>query len=545
MKIAAAQIDTTVGDIDGNLAKIRAFLTRAQEAGAQLAVFPEAVLTGYPAWDLWEDRSFIQANLDALEALAKTVGDTACIVGFIDFNKGKTGKNLLNGAALLHKGKIVARRYKTLLPTYDVFDEARYFHTAEDNAPVEFGGKKLGITICEDVWNVGDDKHKLYKNDPVRKLMQSGLDLMVNLSASPYNAGKPQLRRNLIGGQAKDYKTPFIYCNAAGGNDDLVFDGNSMVFDAGGNLIARAKSFEEDLLLCDMAAEHKPLELARHSEAAEITDALVLGIRDYAAKTGFKKAVLGLSGGIDSAVVCALAAKALGPENVTGISMPSPYTSQDSKDDAAGLAKNLGVNFYEIPITPAMQAMTAMLAPVFAGRKADTTEENIQSRLRGNILMAVTNKFNAILLNTGNKSELATGYCTMYGDMCGALAVLSDLTKERVYAVARHFNLNGEVIPQRSITRAPSAELRPGQKDQDELPPYEILDRIVSVYVEEGKTAEEIAALGFDEQLVRRHLNKIDRNEFKRRQAPPGLKITPKAFGTGRRMPIARGTHRK
>ncbi|MDD2772154.1 MAG: NAD+ synthase [Elusimicrobiales bacterium] len=543
MKIAIAQINPKAGDLQGNSAKIIEFTRRAGQAGAELAVFPECALTGYPAWDLWEDRSFIEANLKTLDAVAAKTGKTAALFGYVDFNREAAGKRLLNCAALAHEGRITARRAKTLLPTYDVFDEARYFESAAENLPVEFNGRRLGVTICEDVWNEGLPR-KFYRKDPVNSLVKAGLDAVINLSASPFFEGKAELRRRLIGAHAKKSGVPFIYCNQTGGNDDLVFDGGSFAVDAHGALLARAKPFAEELLPVDTAAA----SLARDSQALpdeELFLALTTGIRDYLSKCGIKKAVLGLSGGVDSAVVCALAARAIGGGNVTGVSLPSQYTSPESRRDAAELARKLGVKFHEIPITPVFGEYTKALATVFAGRKPDATEENIQARIRGGILMALSNKSGALLLSTGNKSEIAVGYCTLYGDMCGGLAPLADVVKTRVYALARYINERfGGPIPEYTLTRPPSAELRPGQTDQDELPPYDILDSIVKAYVEEGKTHKEIAALGIEAALVLKILDKIDCSEFKRKQAAIGIKVTPKAFGGGRRMPVARGNHR-
>jgi len=546
MRIAIAQTDTTVGDLKGNAAKILDFAGRAAKAGAEIVVFPECSLTGYPAWDLWEDRSFVQANLRALKELAAKTGDTAILCGYIDFNPSKTGKRLQNCAALLHKGKVIASRAKTLLPTYDVFDEARYFESAPDNLPVPFKGRTLGITICEDLWNEGVPR-KIYNQDPVNALVASGrLDVMINLSASPFFEGKAAVRKNMFSRRAKKSGVPFIYCNQAGGNDDLIFDGNSFALDAKGRTLAKAKSFEEDLVVIDTDAAPLPAHDDHAAPAEkEIFDALTAGIRDYMSKCGFKKAVLGLSGGIDSAVVCALAAQAVGPQNVIGVAMPSKYTSDESTRDAEILARNLGVQFHVLAIGETFGAFERTLSTVFAGLKPDAAEENIQARIRGTLLMALSNKFGALLLTTGNKSEIAVGYCTLYGDMCGGLAPLADLAKTKVYKLASYINSRfNSPIPLYTITRAPSAELRPGQTDQDELPPYETLDLILKAYIEEGKTPEEIAALGPSPELVAKMLNKIDANEFKRKQAAIGIKLTQKAFGIGRRMPVARGKHR-
>jgi len=545
MKIAIAQINTKVGDIKGNAAKIMAAGKKASGHGADLCVFPECALTGYPAWDLWDDRGFVQANLAALDTLAAAAGDTALAVGFVDRNTSGTGKAHFNSAAILHRGKIAAKRSKTLLPTYDVFDEERYFSSAESNPSFIFKGERIGLTICEDVWNVSSGKGRLYGKDPVSGLIKEKPELMINLSASPYYRGKPAMRHELIKERAKAAGVPFVYVNQCCANDEIVFDGNSMVFDGKGGLVARGRQFAEDFFIVDTERLPKPLEWKPTPWPQEVTQALELGIKDYLSKCGFKAVAVGLSGGIDSAVVACLAANAIGGENVIGISMPSPYTSKMSRDDARALAKNLGVKFYEIPITGIFEAYNRELAPVFEGRKPDITEENLQARVRGALLMAVSNKFGAMLLSTGNKSELAVGYSTLYGDMCGGLDVLGDAVKETVYAVANFINeTRGNPIPRRTITRPPSAELRPGQTDQDDLPPYETLDPILAAYVEDGKSESEITALGYPAEIVRNLLNRIDRAEFKRRQAAPGIKLTPKAFGIGRRMPIARGSHR-
>lgn len=543
MKIAVAQINAKVGDIDGNTAAILSRLRRAEEAGADLALFPEAALTGYPALDLWEDRSFIAANLDALHRLAAQVGETACLVGFIGRNISGRGKPLHNCAALLYRGKVAAVRAKSLLPTYDVFDEARYFQPARDNTPLRFKGVNLGITICEDIWHEPiEGRRKLYAKDPVEGLLSRGAELILNLSASPFFADKPLARYQALSRMARSHGVPFFYCNLAGGNDEIVFDGNSMIFGPRGELWGRGKPFEEDFLLADTDRPPKPLSWRRETPISQTHDALVCGIRDFLGKCGFSKAVLGLSGGIDSAVVCALAAKALGPKNVIAVMLPSKYTSKASKEDAAKLARNLGVRLETIGIDKPVAALSAQLTPMFRGLPPDTTEQNLQSRVRGTLLMALANKFRALLLSTGNKSEVAMGYCTLYGDMCGGLNVLGDVSKDAVYALARHINAGGTVIPVRSITRPPSAELKPNQKDQDDLPPYPVLDRVIRAYVEEDRTAGEIKCA--DRKTVLSILGRIDRNEFKRRQAAPCLKTTPRAFGAGRKMPVARGYHR-
>lgn len=549
MKIVLAQINTTVGDIAGNSKKILETVKAAAKQKADLVIFPEATLTGYPALDLWNDRDFIAANLSALEQLAKKIGDTAALVGYIDFNRAKTGNPLQNCAALLHKGKIKARQAKTLLPTYDVFDEDRYFAPAETNKPVTFKGLKLGITICEDVWTESRvSARQLYRENPVRELMRQQPDLIVNLSASPFHIGKPELRQTLLRGHAKKYGIPFLYCNLVGGNDNLVFDGGSLAVDSAGRVIARGKQFQEELLTLEFPFA-KTLPAAANDTASDTEQAaraLSLGIGDFVRKCGFKAVILGLSGGIDSAVVAALAADALGAENVIGVSMPTRYTSGISKNDAKILADNLGITkFYELPIEGVFGSFSDALKEPFKGLKPDTTEENLQARIRGTMLMAMSNKLRALLMATGNKSEFSVGYSTLYGDMNGALAPLGDAPKVLVYDIARWYNATHEKgIPERTITRAPSAELRPDQTDQDDLPPYETIDPIIAAYIEKNTVPHEIAQKGFARRIVDNILARIDRNEFKRKQAPPVLKITTKAFGTGRRMPVARGYHR-
>ena len=545
MRIALCQLNPTVGDIAGNSAKILQRLRQAETAGAELAVFPEAALTGYPALDLWQDRSFIDANLSALRRLAELTGDTGCLLGYIDWNRSGKGKPLHNCAALLHRGKIAAVRAKSLLPTYDVFDEARYFEPAQDNTPVLFKGTKLGITICEDIWHEPIEfRRRLYSKNPVERLLKGGAEILLNISASPFFADKPRARYQALSKKAAAHKMPIFYCNLSGGNDEIVFDGNSLVLGPKGQLWARGTAFGEDFLLVNTQNPPAPLAWKDSGTIAQTHDALVCGIRDFLAKCGFSKAVLGLSGGVDSAVVCALAAQALGPENVIGVLLPSQYTSAASRQDARVLARNLGIRFETIGIDGTVGALRKGLKPLFGNLPQDTTEQNLQSRVRGTLLMALSNKFRALLLTTGNKAELATGYCTLYGDMCGGLNVLGDVHKDMVYSLAKHINRNGPVIPARTITRAPTAELKPGQKDQDDLPPYPVLNRIVRAYIEDEKTAEEISGPGISRRLAVSMLGRIDRNEFKRRQAAPCIKTTARAFGAGRKMPVARGYHR-
>lgn len=541
MKIALAQVNTTVGDLRGNLAIIRSCYRRACGLGADLVVFPEMALGGYPPWDLLEQNDFVSANLKTLKDLAKETKDVGLCVGFVDVNPAKTGKALFNAAALLHRGKILAKRHKTLLPTYDVFDEGRYFEPAKENLPVLFKGVKLGLSICEDAWNDADFwKKRLYPIDPIQRLCARGAKILINLSSSPYHRGKGSLRVRMFQSQAAKYGKPFLYCNLVGGNDELIFDGHSLAFDARGRLIAQGRPFQENLILVDLAASCRRASQAKLSDVEEVYQALNLGLKDYVRKCGFKDVLIGLSGGIDSALVCALAAAAMGSEHVTGVSMPSMYSSPGSITDADQLARNLGVKLLHLPITEIYSSYRDALSEPFAGTGSGVAEQNIQARIRGNLLMALSNKTGALVLSTGNKSELSVGYCTLYGDMSGGLAVLADVPKTTVYALARYINRHHEVIPKSSLTKPPSAELKPDQKDQDDLPPYAVLDDILRGYIEEGLDAAAIIRRGHPKALVHDILNRIDRNEYKRRQAPPGLKITPKAFGVGRRMPIAR-----
>jgi NAD+ synthetase len=542
MQLALAQINTTVGDLRGNAARILDFYRRAIAAGADLVLTPELAITGYPPRDLLAKHRFVQDNLRTLEELAASVGSTALLVGYVEVNPHRPGKEYLNAAALIQNGRIVARRYKTLLPTYDVFDEDRYFQPADTNAAVEFGSGKLGVTICEDIWNAQDYwPVRLYPRDPVEDLVKTahGLDVILNISASPFHLGKETVRHQMLRAAAIKYRVPLAYCNLVGGNDELIFDGQSMVFDANGNLVACGASFREDLLIVDLP-HTVPQKFVPRSAIAAVYEALVLGLRDYTGKCGFKSVVLGLSGGIDSAVTACIAVDALGKGNVMGVSMPSQFSSTGSVDDARQLAQNLGIRWEMIPIQETFQTLKGTFKELFKGRPEDTTEENMQARIRGTVLMAISNKFNHMLLTTGNKSELAVGYCTLYGDMNGGLGVIADVPKTMVYELAHHINRERALIPEASITKPPSAELRPNQTDQDSLPPYDVLDAILKRYVEEAKSAAEIIAeTGYDEKLVRGIVRKIDLNEYKRKQTPPCLRVTTKAFGIGRRVPIA------
>ena len=539
MKIALAQINPTVGDLTGNEARLLAAYRRGVEAGVEMVVFPELAITGYPPRDLLHKSRFIPDNLAMLERLAAATGETGLLVGYVGRNERQPGREATNSVALLQHGKILATRAKMLLPTYDVFDEDRYFEPAQENAPVDFNGRKIGLTICEDVWNdeaFWDERR--YLRNPARELVEAGAEILFNVSASPWHLGKDRLRVEMLSSLVAQIRRPFVYCNAIGGNDELLFDGASLAFDAAGRLITQGAMFREDFLILDTdtAAPITPTSLA---DEEALYRALVLGVRDYFQKCGFQSAVLGLSGGIDSALTAVIAVEALGAENVRGVSLPSQYSSQGSLDDARILAENLGIRYDIVPIQPVFQPVKGQLSDIFAGRSEDTTEENIQARLRGVILMAMSNKFGSLLLTTGNKSELAVGYCTLYGDMCGGLAVISDVPKTMVYRLSEWINRDRKIIPRASITKPPSAELRPDQTDQDSLPPYDVLDAILEAYVVGGKSRAEIVAAGFDQPTVDRVVRLIDLNEYKRRQAAPGLKITSKAFGVGRRMPIA------
>src|SRR6266403_1159920 len=537
MKIGFAQINPTVGDLSGNFERIVRAYGRLAAAGAELVLTPELAITGYPPQDLVFKSRFVPENLAFLEQLHSRVGSAALLVGFVDRNAGK-GKPFHNAAALLEAGKPIRKAHKSLLPTYDVFDEDRYFEPASRVEPFNLRGKKLGMTICEDIWTEHYLPRPLYDVEPVRGLIERGAEIIVNLSASPFTLHKPAIRREMVGALAHAYQRPICYCNAVGGNDQLVFDGNSIAVNASGELIAQLASFREEEAIIDTDAA-SAIEFREGKTPEELFAALSLGLRDYLRKCNFKSTVLGLSGGIDSAVVAAIAVEALGAENVVGVSMPSPYSSRGSIDDALALAKNLGIKCLDIPIANAFAAFKAQFADVFAGLPEDTTEENMQARLRGMILMSLSNKFGHIVLSTGNKSELAVGYCTIYGDMAGGLAVISDVPKTLVYELARWMNSGREIIPRSTIEKPPSAELKPGQTDQDTLPPYDVLDEILRLYVEENLSARDIIGHGFEEKTVRWVQRRVDVNEYKREQAAPGIKVTSRAFGLGRRMPIA------
>lgn len=541
MKIALGQINPTVGDFSGNAAKIIEFSRRAQAAGAGLILFPELSVCGYPPRDLVERPSFLARNRESVERIAAETKNIAVICGLVTPANSDTGKSVMNSAALLMDGKVAFIQSKMLLPTYDVFDEVRNFAPAKEQELFRFCGNRMALTICEDAWN---DKQfwprRLYTVDPVEALIQDGGNFVLNISASPFWIGKREFRRNMLASIAKQHKVPVALVNQVGGNDSLVFDGSSLVLDREGKVVAQGRSFEEDLIFFDSQTLTGEMHEQICGDEASAYSALVLGTRDYIHKCGFRKAIVGLSGGIDSALTAVVAAGAVGPENVMGVGMPGPYSSQGSIDDARALAENLGIRFELLSINPAYEAYRQILREVFAKCPVDVTEENIQSRARGALLMALSNKFGAIVLSTGNKSELGVGYCTLYGDMVGGLAVISDVPKTLVYRLAAYVNSQRSVIPQASLVKPPSAELRPDQKDSDSLPPYEILDAILEDYVEDAHSAEQIAAdHNFDIQLVRRVIRMVDLAEYKRQQAAPGLKISPKAFGYGRRIPIA------
>ena len=541
MKIALGQIKPTIGDFSGNSARIIDFSKRARAAGASLILFPELSVCGYPPRDLVERSAFVENNRKAVENIVAQTRGIAVICGVVTPAQAETGKSVMNSAVWLEDGKVVLQQSKMLLPTYDVFDEMRNFAPANSQSVFPFCGKKMALTICEDAWN---DKRfwnkRLYTADPVELLVQAGGDFVLNISASPFWIGKRELRRDMLAAIARNYKVPVVMVNQVGGNDSLVFDGSSVVLDSSGNVVAQAKSFEEDLLLF----ETDPLAGEMHEqvsgEEGSVYSALVLGTRDYVHKCGFERVIIGLSGGIDSALTAAIAVEAVGAKNVIGVGMPGPYSSQGSIDDGRQLAENLGIRFELLCITDIFDSYRKTLQGVFAGMKEDVTEENLQSRARGGLLMALSNKFRALVLSTGNKSELGVGYCTLYGDMVGGLAVISDVPKTLVYRLSRYVNSRRAVIPQASLEKPPSAELRPDQKDSDSLPPYEVLDAILEDYVEDSHPAERIAReRGIDLALVKRVLRMVDLAEYKRQQAAPGLKISGKAFGYGRRFPIA------
>ena len=543
MKIALLQINPTVGDLTGNAQLVAEAATAAKRAGAELAVTPELALAGYLPRDLLLSRGFVDRCWQVAATLAKTLADgPAVLAGLPELNPSDEGRPLFNTAVLLQRGTLGQRFRKSLLPTYDVFDEDRYFEPFRGPEILELCSRRFGISICEDVWNDRDFwKRRRYHFDPIQELAKAGAQAIINLSASPFAVAKYRLRDQMLGSLAAKHHVPVLYVNQTGGDDDLVFDGRSSAFSSSGQLIARGRAFAPDIVIVDLDAQ-RPIDLSDDMPAEEeIWNALVLGTRDYMRKCGFKSVVLGLSGGVDSALTAAIAADAVGPDNVLGVLMPSPFSTQGSIDDALDLAKHLKIETTALPIDTAMKAIESTLEPAFSGTERDVTEENIQARIRGNLLMALSNKRGALLLTTGNKSELAVGYCTLYGDMSGGLAVIADVPKTMVYRVARWLNeqRGRAIIPENTLTKAPSAELRPNQTDQDSLPPYDVLDAILERHVERHEPADAIIDAGFDSATVRHVLNLVRRAEFKRKQAAPGLKVTDRAFGTGWRMPIA------
>jgi NAD+ synthase (glutamine-hydrolysing) len=554
MRLGLAQLNSTVGDLPGNRRKILDAYQALVAQGAELVIFPELITSGYPPRDLLFKRHFVRDIAESLKEIAAAVGEVPAVVGTVEANATGEGRPFYNAAAFCHRGAGAAVARKCLLPTYDVFDEDRYFEPAAQPTVITHAGRRIGLTICEDIWThpmIGT--RQLYHGlSPVRQLAAQRCDLMVNISASPWHHEKGGVRQTLVTDAAFELDCPVAYVNAVGGNDELVFDGRSLVSDPAGHVFAGLAAFAEELRVVDVplgAAEnagHAPQLAASFAQAelADIYAALALGLRDYAVKSGFRRGLVAISGGIDSAVVAALAAEAFGPENVIGVSLPSPISSGHSRADAVQLAKNLGIRCETIPIAGLVAAAEGALAPLFAGRPPDVTEENIQARVRGVLMMALSNKFGSLLLSTGNKSEMAVGYCTLYGDMCGGLAVISDVYKTQVYALANWINADARragrtpPIPQSTIDKVPSAELRPNQTDQDSLPPYDVLDAVLKGYIEEGLSRADLVAQGFAEAVVNDVVRKVDLNEYKRKQAAPGLKITPLAFGVGRRIPI-------
>jgi NAD+ synthase (glutamine-hydrolysing) len=540
MKIALAQFNPTVGDFEGNRARILDLARAAASGGADLAVFSELCLCGYPPQDLIERPAFAERNQTELARLAQDV-PLPCVVGLVGKAQDGTGKPVANSAALIARGKILFEQRKMLLPTYDVFDETRYFQPAHTQHVFSLASEMLGITICEDCWS---DKNywaqRLYSRDPVAEIVGKGSTVLLNISSSPYTIDKRNLRLDMLRAIARQHGVPVVYVNQVGGNDSLVFDGSSVAIRPNGRIGALAKSFEEDLVFFDTASGVGDIHPQIDDEIEAVYRALLLGTRDYVRKCGFRKVVIGLSGGVDSSLVASIAADALGPDNVHGVAMPGPYSSESSQRDARRLAENLGIRYLVLPITGTFQSYRKTLEAAFAGLPEDVAEENLQARIRGNLLMALSNKFGSLVLSTGNKSEMAVGYCTLYGDMAGGLAVISDVPKMMVYELARFANRERERIPAEVFTKAPSAELRPNQTDQDSLPPYDVLDRILKAYVEDLRTPQEISShFGFSLDLVRSVALQVDRNEYKRKQAPPGLKVTSKAFSVGRRFPLA------
>ncbi|MFK5921231.1 MAG: NAD+ synthase [Verrucomicrobiota bacterium] len=538
MKVGIGQINATIGDFAGNVERLLKAYRQCVEAGADLVVTPELAIPGYPPRDMVYRSGFVEGNLQALRDLAAQTGEVPLITGFVDFSEQEAGAPFVNAAAVLQHGKVGQVVLKCLLPTYDVFDEARYFQPGNQCEPVEIAGVKMGITICEDIWSEDYLPSKLYVKNPPKALVEKGAQMILNLSASPYHQGKAEVREQMMDDLCRDLDVPLVYANAIGGNDQLVFDGHSAVIGKDGKVLKRLAGFEEAVEVVDLNGDEESVE-DWPEPMAEVAQALTLGVRDYMRKCGFKKAVIGLSGGIDSALVAAIAARAMGAENVLGVTMPSQFSSDGSVDDSVALADFLGIECQQIPIERVFEALKSEMAPVFGDREEDVTEENMQARIRGLMLMSISNKMGNLLLTTGNKSELAVGYCTIYGDMCGGLAVISDLPKTTVFELSRWLNRDEEVIPWNTINKPPSAELRPDQKDQDSLPDYDVLDGILERYVERQLSVAEIIADGFDGEVVKWVARAVDINEWKRFQAAPGIRVSSKAFGMGRRYPIA------
>jgi NAD+ synthetase len=542
MKIAIGQINPIIGAYKHNSEKILSFCQKAKDQSCDLIVFSEMVLTGYPPRDLLENPDFVSEGASWLNRLIGSIRDIGVILGTVEPNPMDEGNPLFNSAVMFENGQILQRIYKRLLPTYDVFDESRYFETGSDFSVIRYKGFTIGLTICEDIWNDKDIfNRRLYHVEPVSRLIDLGADTIINISASPYTTGKQIIKEKLLGKISGNYEVNLIYANQVGGNDSVLFDGLSMAFDASGKMIARAADFREDMVIADIDGKLAEADIhpASQTEPESIFNALVMGTRDYVQKCGFSKAVIGLSGGIDSALTACVAVKALESQNVSTVFMPSQYTSPDNFDDTRQLAGNLGVRYTVIPIDTIFQAFLPFISPDFDPKLPGVTEQNIQARIRGTLLMGLSNKYDCLVLSTGNKSELAVGYCTLYGDMNGGLSVISDVPKTMVYQIADYINGKAEIIPQRIIDKEPSAELKPDQTDQDELPPYEVLDSILKAHIEEAKGPNELVAMGFDPETVADILTKVARNEYKRHQAAPGLKVTSKAFGYGRRYPLA------
>ena len=537
MKIGIAQINSIVGDLKWNADEILSKYKELVSLGADLVVTPELSITGYPPRDLIFKSKFIDDNLSVIENLSQSIGNIPIIVGCVEHNTQDSGNPFQNTALVIQNNQIIGRAIKSLLPSYDVFDEARYFQPSKGVQVQSIAGKKFGITICEDIWSEDFLPSKLYVKDPAGELAKQGVDFLINLSASPFHIGKQKERHAMLSFLARRIETPVIYCNAVGGNDELIFDGNSLAYSAEGELIAQGASFKDESILVD--TESSKIAIKEGDQLKEVYDALVLGLRDYVSKCGFKSALVGLSGGIDSALTAVIAESALGAENVFGVTMPSEFSSVGSVDDSLKLAENLGIGFQEVPITNSFSTIKEDLHEVFRDYEEDITEENMQARIRGIFLMSISNKKGHLLLTTGNKSELAVGYCTIYGDMCGGLAVISDLPKTLVYELSKWINRNDEVIPWSTIEKEPSAELKPNQKDQDTLPDYELLDQILELYVDQSMSVSSIIGKGYDKDLVKWIASRVDMNEWKRWQSAPGLRVTSKAFGVGRRIPIA------